>query len=168
MIWRRVVRPHSRQARRCWREAEAKARRRTVRQTAAARQRAPACQRQRGRHWSRHPPPKAEAHPPPPAAAPVVVSKASGAPKAAKVADNKGKPEGRKGRERRPFIPPGEPAPDHRGKPNASGEYYPGFPQSDPRHCQACEQLRRGFLSATRPHRPKVGVCAWAPLAGKP
>lgn len=122
----------------------------------------------KGKALVKAPPPKAEAHPPPPATAPVVVSKAPGAPKAAKAAGNKGKPEGHKGRERRPFIPPGEPAPDHRGKANASGEYYPGFPQGDPRHCQACEQLRRGFWNATRPHRPKAGVCAWAPLAGKP
>ena len=57
-----------------------------------------------GKALVKAPPPKAEAHPPPPAAAPVVVSKAPGAPKAAKAADNKGKPEGRKGRERRPFI----------------------------------------------------------------
>ena len=78
-----------------------------------------------------------------------------------------GKPRGRGVREYRPFIPPGEPAPNHRGKPDIHGQLYPGFVETDPRYCSACEQLRRGFKSATKPHRPKVGVCAWAPLAGK-
>ena len=78
-----------------------------------------------------------------------------------------GKPKGRGVREYRPFIPPGEPAPNHRGKQDIHGQLCPGFVETDPRYCSACEQLRRGFNSATKPHRPKVGVCAWAPLAGK-
>ena len=71
------------------------------------------------------------------------------------------------GREQRPRLPPGAPAPNHRGKPNSQGVLYPGFAQSDPRYCDACEQLRRGFPSATKAHRPKDGPCQWAPLAKK-
>ena len=68
-------------------------------------------------------------------------------------------------RKRRPFLAPGAPAPNHRGWPSSKGEYYPGFVEGDPRHCQACEQLRRGFPNATRAHRPKDMPCPWAPLA---
>ena len=71
----------------------------------------------------------------------------------------------RKRRRRLPFLVPGAPAPDHQGWPNSEGVYYPGFVQDDPRYCEACEQLRRGFRSATRAHRPKDMPCAWAPLA---
>ena len=55
-------------------------------------------------------------------------------------------------RKRRPFLAPGAPALDHRGWPNSEGVYFPGFGESGPRHCAACEQLRRGFPSATKAH----------------
>ena len=55
------------------------------------------------------------------------MSNASGTPKAASKVIKQVKPEGCKARERRPFIPPGEPAPNHRGKPDASGQLYPGL-----------------------------------------
>ena len=66
---------------------------------------------------------------------------------------------------RRPFLAPRAPAPNHRGWSNSKGEYYPGFVVDDPRHCPACEQLRCGFSSATKAHRPKDMPCPWAPLA---
>ena len=57
-----------------------------------------------------------------------------------------------------PDVPPGEPAPRHRGKANAQGELYPGYRKGDPRRCACCEQLRRGFPSATKGHR---AGCLW-------
>ena len=68
-----------------------------------------------------------------------------------------------KPRNKLPFLPPGAPAPNHRGWPNSEGVRYPGFVEDDPRHCAACEQLRRGFLSATKAHRPTDMPCPWAP-----
>ena len=57
-----------------------------------------------------------------------------------------------------PDVPPGEPAPRHRGKANAQGELYSGYRKGDPRRCACCEQLRRGFPSATKGHR---AGCLW-------
>ena len=111
------------------------------------------------------PPPKSGA--PKPSPTPVLNKEVVVTPKVSGKTSKEGPPKGKGVRERRPFIPPGESAPDHRGKPNAQGELYPGFRQSDSRYCEACEQLRRGFKSATKAHRPKAGVCAWAPMAGK-
>ena len=65
---------------------------------------------------------------------------------------------------KRPRLSPGAEAPNHKGKPNLAGSLYPGFAKSDPKFCGACEQLRRGFVNATRAHRPVGGgVCEWAP-----
>ena len=115
------------------------------------------------------PPPKAMVPPPPksgtpqPPPAPVLKSAAAVPPKVSDTACTGSKPAGKGVREKRPLIPPGEPAPDHNGKPDAHGELYPGFRKTDPRYCEACEQLRRGWKSATKAHRPKAGLCAWAP-----
>ena len=57
-----------------------------------------------------------------------------------------------------PEVPPQEEAPLHKGKPNAEGVRYPGFPKGDARRCEACEQLRRGFPSSGKKHNPE---CAW-------
>ena len=111
------------------------------------------------------PPPKSGA--PKPSPTPVLNKEVVVTPKVSGKTSKEGPPKGKGVRERRPFISPGESAPDHRGKPNAQGELYPGFRQSDSRYCEACEQLRRGFKSATKAHRPKADVCAWAPMAGK-
>lgn len=118
-----------------------------------------------GKEVAKASPPKAGTLPPP--SAPVPGSAATVSPKAAATASTEGKPEGGKVRGRLPFIPPGEPAPNHKGRPNASGELYPGFPKQDPRYCDACEQLRRGFQNATNAHRPKAGSCPWAPITRK-
>ena len=56
-------------------------------------------------------------------------------------------------------------APNHMGHPNAAGELYPGFPVGHPKRCEACDQLRRGFLRFTKGHRKPV--CEWAPLQAK-
>ena len=64
----------------------------------------------------------------------------------------------RRSKQNFPEIPPGEPAPSHKGKPNAEGVLYPGFARKDPRRCDSCEQLRRGFASSSKKHNPN---CAW-------
>ena len=64
----------------------------------------------------------------------------------------------RRSKEEYPCIPPGEPAPHHRGKPNAQDVLYPGFPTEDPRFCDTCEVLRRGFTRTGKSHRPD---CEW-------
>ena len=64
----------------------------------------------------------------------------------------------RRSKEAFPFIPPGDPAPNHRGRPNAEGVLYPGFPKDHPLFCDACEVLRRGFNRTGKAHNP---ACAW-------
>ena len=76
-----------------------------------------------------------------------------------------GKPRTVGARKARPYLPPGADAPEHRGSPNSEGVLYPGFAEGDPKRCDACEQLRRGFPRATKAHRPKEMPCPWAPLA---
>ena len=96
-------------------------------------------------------------------------SKPIAAGKKVKPGDQEDEDKEKKGKVRqvRPLVAPGAAAPNHRGSPNAEGILYPGFVVDDPRYCEACEQLRRGFPNATRAHRPKDGPCAWAPLARK-
>ena len=57
-----------------------------------------------------------------------------------------------------PVIPPGEDAPNHRGKPNAEGVRYPGFHKGHPQYCKACEVLRRGFIRTGKSH---IDGCLW-------
>ena len=144
--WKSVLLPFPRARHSCSRVG-ARAKRKMIRQGAKLRLRVPAS----------HPPKSGTLQPPA-----VVTPKVSG------TACKGGKPTGQGVRESQPWIQPGEPAPDHRRKPDADGELYPGFSKTDPRYCEACEQLRRGWKSATKAHRPKVGLCAWAPLSRKP
>ena len=81
---------------------------------------------------------------------------AAGMPKAKAVPTPKAK--ARRSKQSFPEVPPGENAPLHKGKPNAEGVRYPGFPKGDARRCEACEQLRRGFPSSGKKHNPD---CAW-------
>ena len=160
--WRKsVLLPFPRARHYCSRVG-ARAKRKMIRQGAKLRLLVPACHRLR----RSCPSPPQVCDPPPPA--PVLKSAAVVTPKVSGTACKGGKPTGQGVRERRPWIPPGEPAPDHKGKPDAHGELYPDFSKTDPRYCEACEQLRRGWKSATKAHRPKVGTCAWAPLSRKP
>ena len=56
-------------------------------------------------------------------------------------------------------------APQHNGHPTAAGELYPGFPDKHEKFCAACDQLRRRFVRAAKPHcKP---ACEWALLQGK-
>ena len=64
----------------------------------------------------------------------------------------------RRSKEACPFILPGDPAPNHRGRPNAEGVLYPGFPKEHPLFCDACEVLRRCFNRTGKAHNP---TCAW-------
>ena len=57
-----------------------------------------------------------------------------------------------------PEIARGESAPNHKGKANAKGEFYPGYPKGDASRCESCEQLRRGFEHVSKARRPG---CAW-------
>lgn len=77
-------------------------------------------------------------------------------PKEAAKGPSKKAPRRRKGNH--PFLAPGEPAPNHRGKPDADGVLYPGFPKGDPRRCDACEVLRRGFSRTGKKHNDN---CRW-------
>ena len=64
----------------------------------------------------------------------------------------------RRSKESFPFLAPGEYAPNHRGKPNAEGVWYPGFPEKHPQHCKACEVMRRGFIRTGKSH---IDGCLW-------
>ena len=75
-----------------------------------------------------------------------------------KVVEGQAPSPGRRSKQSFPEVPPGEDAPLHNGRPNAEGVRYPGFPKGDARRCEACEQLRRGFPSSGKKHRPE---CAW-------
>ena len=173
MEWRRSDPLPFRLALHCW-PVRARMKRKRFRKPAALRRRP----RERHRRQESNPCLRLRPHPrpslvpqslppPQPSPTPVLNKEVVVTPKVSGKTSKEGPPKGKGVRERRPFIPPGESAPDHRGKPNAQGELYPGFRQSDSRYCEACEQLRRGFKSATKAHRPKAGVCAWAPMAGK-
>ena len=86
-------------------------------------------------------------------------ARAGPTPKAkAKVAESQAPSSGRRSKQSFPEVPPGQDAPLHNGRPNAEGVRYPGFPKGDPRRCEACEQLRRGFASSSKKHNPQ---CAW-------
>ena len=65
---------------------------------------------------------------------------------------------GRRSKQNFPEIPPGDDAPLHKGKPNAQGVRYPGYPKGDPTRCDSCEQLRRGFTRSSKAHRAE---CPW-------
>ena len=91
------------------------------------------------------------------AAAPKVQAKSI--PKAkAKVAKGETPSSARRSKHTFPEVPPGEHAPLHKGKPNAEGVLYPGYPKGHPMRCEACEQLRRGFTRSSKSHREQ---CAW-------
>ena len=91
------------------------------------------------------------------AAAPKVQAKS--VPKAkAKVAKGETPSSTRRSKHTFPEVPPGEHAPLHKGKPNAEGVLYPGYPKGHPMRCEACEQLRRGFTRSSKSHREQ---CAW-------
>ena len=91
------------------------------------------------------------------AAAPKVEAKS--VPKAkAKVAKGETPSSARRSKHTFPEVPPGEHAPLHKGKPNAEGVLYPGYPKGHPMRCEACEQLRRGFTRSSKSHREQ---CAW-------
>ena len=82
-------------------------------------------------------------------------AKAAPRPKAkARVNESEAPSSGRRSKQSFPDVPPGENAPLHKGKPNAEGVRYPGFPKGDARRCEACEQLRRGFPSSSKKHNP--------------
>ena len=68
------------------------------------------------------------------------------------------KTSGRRTKQTFPEVAPGKDAPLHKGKPNAEGVLYPGFPKGDPRRCDACEQLRRGFSRSSKAH---LKDCPW-------
>ena len=82
--------------------------------------------------------------------APKAKASAAGVPKVqpgppskakAKAVQGGAPPSGRRSKQSFPEIPPGEVAPLHKGKPNAEGVRYPGFPKGDARRCDACEQV---------------------------
>ena len=73
----------------------------------------------------------------------------------AKVSEGEVPSSGRRSKQNFPEVAPGEDAPLHKGKPNAQGVLYPGFPKGHALRCEACEQLRRGFTRSSKSHRPQ-------------
>ncbi|CAE7806261.1 TY4B-H [Symbiodinium sp. CCMP2592] len=71
----------------------------------------------------------------------------------------------RRGKDSFPVLAPGDPAPNHRGKPDAGGVLYPGFPVGHPQRCDTCEVLRRGFSRTGKKHNEN---CRWRSRGVRP